>query len=500
MDTAFHQSTKKSLKLGSTKNNLKDIKTLTKNNTMQLLLPNEKSTNELPKTPRYTNTNKGILMREFFKKQLVSSKNLDAENLTLQKGLDKFLNRKSKSKSKKEDEIEVSSSQKSKSFQSTSTGIGSLGEEDTIQCLDFQFEITDLSEFTEDALPSRNNSTTTAIGEMKTVGINLLDSNNKLVIDLNSNDITSNNNYTSHKPEKNDIIEERNVPETYEEYILSSLKTITEFSNEINIGLMEDSRKSLVELIVKDEHYRSKCINLQGIKNNNNSNNSNNINDLPSNSKDIMILDLDETLIHSEFPMSQNTNYSTVISGYNIGINVRPGLNNFLSNLSKNYNLVLYSAGERLYVEASLEALNIKNFFYIILTKQETFNIPNTEYYIKDTDLVMELDRIIFQEGQNQENQKEKAFVTINSSLETVEDKREAIIIDNSIFSFAFDLSKGILISDYTGNANDEELQDVLEFIEEFRQAKAELGLSYNEQLENHFCFKSIFLAINTDN
>ena len=44
---------------------------------------------------------------------------------------------------------------------------------------------------------------------------------------------------------------------------------------------------------------------------------------------------------------------------------------------------------------------------------------------------------------------------------------KEVIIVDNSIISFAFNLSNGIPIKEFLGNKNDEELLFMVSYLEE---------------------------------
>lgn len=81
---------------------------------------------------------------------------------------------------------------------------------------------------------------------------------------------------------------------------------------------------------------------------------------------------------------------------------------------------------------------------------------------------------------------------TENHHLETISYEEEIIIIDNNLYSFAKNLSNGILISSFTGNQADEELFDILEFIDEIKDKND----SFVERLEKHFCFGAILNAI----
>lgn len=237
----------------------------------------------------------------------------------------------------------------------------------------------------------------------------------------------------------------------------------------------------------------------------------------PSCDKDILVLDLDETLIHCESPCSKDKPYDAKIEGDEIGVFVRPGIHEFLTKLSVNFNLVLFSAGEKSYIHAILEKLNLRDYFYIVLSKEDTVKISD-QLFVKDLNLIKALDVEYFslKNKVNEElnvldsenlNQGEIVFEEIGNhnqiwnnkkiDKQTEETKiknkaREIILIDNNILSAAKQIESIILISNFFEDKSDLGLNDCYDFIEEIRLMKFNYGMNLTDQLENHFCFKSL--------
>jgi RNA polymerase II subunit A small phosphatase-like protein len=67
-----------------------------------------------------------------------------------------------------------------------------------------------------------------------------------------------------------------------------------------------------------------------------------------SDNKILLVLDLDETLIHSEKQPLYNKHDFKVYSYY---VYLHPGLKEFLSEMSKIYSLAVWSAGADIYVD-----------------------------------------------------------------------------------------------------------------------------------------------------
>lgn len=77
------------------------------------------------------------------------------------------------------------------------------------------------------------------------------------------------------------------------------------------------------------------------------------------------MLDLDETLVHSSFAYTEGTqiNIPIIVDGFecNVFVSVRPGAQYFLEEVSKNYEVVIYTASISKYAEPLMNTLDNKN-------------------------------------------------------------------------------------------------------------------------------------------
>lgn len=159
-------------------------------------------------------------------------------------------------------------------------------------------------------------------------------------------------------------------------------------------------------------------------------------------SKKILYLDLDETLIHSDInnqfdvcdaqisiPVDENNEAQ-------LNLMIRPYLTEFLEFCSKNFNVVLFTAGIESYADAILAHIDpMDQYFHLRLYRDSCFEFRN--FFIKDLGI-----------------------------LETF-GLKDMIILDNCIFSFAKNLKNGILISSYYNNQEDKELLNVIDYLKE---------------------------------
>ena len=156
--------------------------------------------------------------------------------------------------------------------------------------------------------------------------------------------------------------------------------------------------------------------------------------------KKTLFLDLDETLIHSD-TLGQFDKHDAVInlflddSEIEFGLLIRPYCIEFLEFASANFNVILFTAGHKLYAEAVLKYLDPnKQYFHLTLFRDSCIEFRS--FFIKDL-----------------------------SILPTFGPK-DLVIVDNCLFSFAKNLSNGILISTYYCDENDYELNNLVGYLE----------------------------------
>ena len=164
--------------------------------------------------------------------------------------------------------------------------------------------------------------------------------------------------------------------------------------------------------------------------------------DKSSNIKKTLILDLDETLIRSEFSINNNSqsaqNKVEFIDSdtgdlITAGVILRPGVKDFLEAVSAIFEVGVFTAGVKEYADAVIDFLDPENkFFSFRLYRNDCVKIGRA--YIKDLRVV---DR----------------------------DLSNVVIVDNSLYSFVNQLSNGILISSFYDDPEDLELMNILKYL-----------------------------------
>ena len=212
---------------------------------------------------------------------------------------------------------------------------------------------------------------------------------------------------------------DQNVEGNYEVYLDYTLSDLAKMKNLRFEHAIED--KNIYENFPKDEIERL------------------------SKSKKILLLDLDETLIHADFAKEYENDtknpYDTIISFEseneinNVGIFLRPGVKLFLENLSKFFEIGIFTASVSEYADEVIKFLDPENNF--IKFKLYRKNCVNVNDILKVKDL-----RIL------------KNF-----------DLKNVVLVDNNMYSFAAQLSNGILINSFYCNKNDNELYNVYGYL-----------------------------------
>lgn len=196
---------------------------------------------------------------------------------------------------------------------------------------------------------------------------------------------------------------------------------------------------------------------------------------------DLLIIDLDETLIHSQTYEQEsnyfldkcfNADYHIYEKEFCFSIKIRPYLKDFLINSSKKFNLILLSASNIKYIEKVLKTLEIEKYFYLVLDEQ--FCIQFGKINIKELEVFRQL---------------------YDDNCES-----EILIIDNNIFSFSFNIKQGILISSFKDNSNDKELillEEYLDFLLNSKKISIYNRLIYSN--EKQFHLEEILLNIDDE-
>ena len=157
-----------------------------------------------------------------------------------------------------------------------------------------------------------------------------------------------------------------------------------------------------------------------------------------SSSKKTLVLDLDETLVHSQFlPFSIQSDVILKIDienqTHDIHVLIRPGVQTFLQRLSKLYEIVIFTASVSKYADPLLDILDKENYCSFRLFREHCTLMGMT--FIKDLN---KLGR----------------------------DLKDVIIVDNSPLSYSFNKENGIPILTWFSDKNDKELDYLLPILE----------------------------------
>ena len=155
--------------------------------------------------------------------------------------------------------------------------------------------------------------------------------------------------------------------------------------------------------------------------------------------KKLMLLDLDETLIHTDFDYKFKTHDVYLNMKMDDGeevlpINIRPYLSEFLAFSSKFFDVLIFTASQRKYAEVIVN------------------HIDPERAYIKD---IIDRESCVIYKN---------LFLKFPEILDVP--LKDCVIIDNSIFSFAHHLSNGILVTSFYNESDDQDLYSLIEFLE----------------------------------
>jgi Dullard-like phosphatase family protein len=155
-------------------------------------------------------------------------------------------------------------------------------------------------------------------------------------------------------------------------------------------------------------------------------------------SKKTLVLDLDETLVHSQFvPFSKKSDLVLKIDLENqihdIHVMIRPGVNEFLKKMGKLYEIVIFTASVSKYADPLLDIIDKSHNCSHRLFREHCSMVGIT--YIKD---LKKLGR----------------------------DLKDIIIVDNSPLSYSFNPENGIPILTWFDDKNDKELYNLIPILE----------------------------------
>ncbi|BGP34238.1 hypothetical protein JCM10296v2_006053 [Rhodotorula toruloides] len=149
-----------------------------------------------------------------------------------------------------------------------------------------------------------------------------------------------------------------------------------------------------------------------------------------------LVLDLDETLVHSSFKMVHQADYVVPVEienqFHNVYVIKRPGVDAFLQAMGDIYEIVVFTASLSKYADPVLDQLDVHRVVKHRLFRESCYN--NKGNYVKD---LSQLGRSI----------------------------GDCIIIDNSPASYVFHPNNAVPISSWFNDPHDTELTDLIPFL-----------------------------------
>ncbi|KAK4050852.1 hypothetical protein OIV83_003274 [Microbotryomycetes sp. JL201] len=154
-----------------------------------------------------------------------------------------------------------------------------------------------------------------------------------------------------------------------------------------------------------------------------------------------LVLDLDETLVHSSFKMVHQADYVVPVEienqYHNVYVIKRPGVDAFLKAMGEIYEIVVFTASLSKYADPVLDQLDVHQVVKHRLFRESCYN--NKGNYVKD----------LSQLGRQM---------------------ADCIIIDNSPASYVFHVNNAVPISSWFNDPHDTELTDLVPFLTDLEQ------------------------------
>jgi CTD small phosphatase-like protein 2 len=175
--------------------------------------------------------------------------------------------------------------------------------------------------------------------------------------------------------------------------------------------------------------------------------------------KKTLVLDLDETLIHADFDKNFQ-GHDHVITFLHEGeeltvpIFVRPGIQEFLEKASQNFEIFVFTASKKVYADTVLNFLDPDGRIFKTRYYREDCIKVGSKVYVKDL------------------------RIFDNRKLEDI------ILVDNSMYSFANQISNGVLINSFYNDQEDKELHNVLNYLDNYLRDVSDIRL-INEKVFN---------------
>lgn len=183
----------------------------------------------------------------------------------------------------------------------------------------------------------------------------------------------------------------------------------------------------------------------------------------PKQTKPTLVLDLDETLVHSTIepppPGSPPPDhvFSVTLENitYNVFVRVRPNMHQFLAEVAEIFEVVVFTASQEAYAGRLLDMLDTDRHVRYRLYRDSCVFVEGN--FVKDLDML----------GR---------------------DLQRTIIVDNSPLAFAYHLDNGIPIESWFGERADTHLLDLVPFLHQLARAEDVRPLIRDKYASQHRC------------
>jgi len=156
-----------------------------------------------------------------------------------------------------------------------------------------------------------------------------------------------------------------------------------------------------------------------------------------------LVLDLDETLVHSSFQAVSNPDYIIPVNIdnaiHNVYVLKRPGVDEFMRRMGEHFEVVIFTASLSKYADPLLDELDVAKIISKRLFRESC--VLHEGHYVKDLSL---LNR----------------------------DVSQCIIVDNSQMSYSFHPENAIDCFSYIDDPKDVELWEIADFLENIKNVK----------------------------
>lgn len=151
-----------------------------------------------------------------------------------------------------------------------------------------------------------------------------------------------------------------------------------------------------------------------------------------------LVLDLDETLVHSSFKMVPNADFIVPVEidgvTHSVYVIKRPGVDEFMRQMGELYEVVIFTASLNKYADPVIDILDIHHVVHHRLFRESCYNHHGN--YVKD---LSQLGRPL----------------------------HDTIILDNSPASYIFHPTNAVPVSSWFNDPHDTELTDLCPFLED---------------------------------